>query len=642
MRPSVLFSRVAVVALALCAIPAPWNDLASLTERSFFSDGATYYAMGHSLAHDFNLEYEARDLARTRRDYPGGPQGIFLKRASGGFTFQGRVTSEEPRLYFGKAMTYPILASPFVALWGTRGFLVFNVLCLLAGWFFAWRLCASGHEATMPALIVSAAMVFATVTPIYVFWIQPEVMNFALITAALLCGQTKRPALAALLFGVAAYTKPTHVVMALPFILGPLIATETGLGRRVAETVRRGVMVVVIAALGFLLNAGVTGEWNYQGGERKTFGGLYPFDQTREREVTFGNSGEWMTTMKLGPRSQGSESAPGQKGIGLGIEQAPEELSQMFRANLLYVWFGRYAGLFPYFAPAFLTLIVFLVIGPRTGRREAVGWLGVASLLLYFWLSIALLPGPTNWYGGGGALGNRYFTSALPLALLFVPKGREGLITVLGTVLSALFLAPAWASPVLHSVRPARLAARSSTLALLPAERSMLNDLALCTDAWRKKQAYDDVEGDAPLHRPGSRHGYWLYFPDDGTFGKEPLPGLTLWDGEPAEGFRVRRGRTTEILVRANEPVDWIDVTLRAQSVSDEIVIDTGRASETRSVTPGADVTFSIQPGSSLMYYDSFVYSVRVTSRASRGDSFDDKTSTLVRFALHVSPRPTR
>ena len=141
----------------------------------------------------------------------------------------------------------------------------------------------------------------------------------------------------------------------------------------------------------------------------------------------------------------------------------------------------------PYFAPAFLALVAFLVIGPRT--RE--GGLGVVALLLFAFISIRVLPGPTNWYGGGGTVGNRYFMAALPLAMLFLPRGLELVVAGLGLAASFLFLGPAWSRPVEHTLHPALLASRpGSPITYLRAERAMLNDLSFCTDPWRKKQAW--------------------------------------------------------------------------------------------------------------------------------------------------------
>src|SRR5262245_64186921 len=48
--------------------------------ETFWSDGATYYAMAHSLARDFDLRYERKDLERVFQEFRSGPSGLFLKR----------------------------------------------------------------------------------------------------------------------------------------------------------------------------------------------------------------------------------------------------------------------------------------------------------------------------------------------------------------------------------------------------------------------------------------------------------------------------------------------------------------------------------------------------------------------------------
>ena len=634
--PRLLMMVVAAALLGRCFI----SDPAKLSEGHFFSDGATYYSMAWSLVGDFDLEYTAGDLARVKREYPEGPTGLFLKRAFGGFELDGsapwikRVPPERKKLYFGKALTYPIVAAPFVAVLGTRGFLVFNALCLLVAWLCAFvelrRRASDGL-----AVFSSAALILATVAPIYVFWIQPELLNLALVSLALLAWRCDHPMLSALLFGLAAYTKPTHILMAAPLGLSPLFEAGAPLAKRLIETIRRGAVMALCAVALFGANVLVTGEWNYQGGERKTFGSEFPFDRGPLKDVTFGNSGEWMTTMKLGPLGEGEEETR-----GAGIAQSAMELHSMFLANLADFWVGRYAGMLPYFAPAFLALVLFLVLGPK----EKEGWFAIAALLLFYLVSIRILPGPSNWYGGGGTVGNRYFMAALPLAAYFLPRGRDLLVGLLGTALSAMFLFPAWLQPVEHSIKPSLLASPpGGPLTYLRAERAMLNDLSFCTDAWRKKQPYDGAEGDPPIHRPGSRHGYWLYFPDNGTFGRETIPGMFHKDGEPMEGFRVQRGEITEVLLRANEPVDWIDVTLFGMRTGDDIEINAGGAAH-RALVPGLGaVSFRVVPGPYVIYYDSFVYSLTAQSRGiavTQNPAASQTEHTLVRLALHVSPRP--
>ena len=615
------------------------NDPAKLSGGRFFSDGATYYTMAWSLVGDFDLEYSASDLARVEREYPDGPSGIFLKRSFGGLEFDEaapwlkRVPETDKRIYFGKAMTYPVAAAPFVAVFGTRGFLILNALCLIVAWVCAF-LELRRRAPDRVALLASATLILATVAPIYVVWTQPELMNLALVALALTAWRRDRPLLSALLFGIAGYTKPTHLLMAAPLGLAPLFDATLSAGKRVLEAVRRGAVMVLCSVLLFGLNTAVTGEWNYQGGERKTFGPEFPFQRGALRDVTFGNSGEWMTTMKLGPLQEGEAETRGS-----GIAQSAAELDLMFRANLVDFWTGRYGGVLPYFAPVLLALALFLLLGPR----EKEGWLAIAGLLIFYFVSIRILPGPTNWYGGGGTVGNRYFTAALPLAMYFIPRGREFLVSILSLAVSALFLFPAWLQPMEHSLKPSRLTSPAGgPFSYLRAELAMLNDLSFCTDAWRKKQPYDDVEGDPPVHRPGSKHGYWLYFPDDGTFGREIIPGMVRPDGEPMEGFRVKRGESTEILLRANEPVDWIDVTMIGMRTVDDLEISAGGIPQ-RALVPGlGSVRLRVYPGPPLPYYDSFVYALKAQSRGVAVTQTPDSGQTehaLMHLALHVSPR---
>ena len=105
------------------------------------SDEATYVAMALSVAYDGDLTYEKRDLERFAGLYHSGPNGIFLKR---GKHLRDRIRRAVPvrppdqsattripdRLYYGKAFIYPVLAAPFVRLYGLNGLLIVNVLLL--------------------------------------------------------------------------------------------------------------------------------------------------------------------------------------------------------------------------------------------------------------------------------------------------------------------------------------------------------------------------------------------------------------------------------------------------------------------------------------------------------------------------------
>src|SRR5262245_61696558 len=82
-------STTAAIGLLLCTW-AVSVDVIKATERAFIGDAATYYTLGRSLAADWDFEFRREDLTRVAEEYPGGPEGLFLKRSRG-------------HLYFAKA-----------------------------------------------------------------------------------------------------------------------------------------------------------------------------------------------------------------------------------------------------------------------------------------------------------------------------------------------------------------------------------------------------------------------------------------------------------------------------------------------------------------------------------------------------------
>jgi hypothetical protein len=599
----------------------------------FWADGATYHAMAWSLAEDGDLRYEARDILRVRRELPSGPQGIFLKRASGGlkwdraagFPWVRRVGEKEPRIYYAKAFLYPLAAAPFVKAFGTRGLLLVNALALSLSLVLAY---AELRRQAPPGRALAAGLLLflGTVTPLYLVWPQPELFNLALVAAALAAWRRDRALLAGVLIGLAAYSKPYNVLLALPLGVEPLLpGRAASLGKGLAVTARRAAVVAATVIALFGLNKAVTGEMNYQGGERKTFYGTFPFET---QAVTFGNSGIWATTNELGPRVEPAGSdAPAATPRGAAPARSGSEVRESFLRNLGYFWAGRYAGVIPYYLPAFVALALFLVRGPRT----TTGGLAVAALaasyLFYVWAI------PDNWYGGGGTIGNRYFLNLLPLAVLFVPRGAEWPVAASGLA-CALWLAPVLASPIVHSLRPGDHAMRLP-FRLFPAELTMLNDLSVFTEPWRKKRPVGDTEGDPREGRIADPTAYYLYFPDDGTFGRDEV------DGRP--GFWLRGGQRSEVILRALEPVRSMRVTVIAGPAGDEVTATIGGRTETLRAGPGESATAAFETGPGYQWYDSFLHVLHF--RSARGaplPSSDRSVGAFVRIELDVDRRPPR
>jgi hypothetical protein len=620
-----------LVAVALVAAVGPL-DLPQASGGEFWGDSATYYAMASSLAHDLDLRFEARDLERVRREYPGGPQGLFLKRASGGLTIDGsvgfpwvrRVRADEGRLYYAKAFAYPLATAPFVLVFGTRGLLVANALALGTALFLGYGLLRRQRRPPLPSLSTVLVLVLATVAPLYLVWPTPEVFGLLLVAAAFAAWAARRPLLSAVLFGVAGFVKPTNVLMALPLGLEPLLPRpgepwRARLGARGLESLRRGAVLAVTVLAFYAANGAITGELNYQGGERKTFYGRYPFDA---QGTTFDSAGAWMTTENLGPLVEGRDEAKlSQK---TGPLRDPAELRESFAWNLAYFWVGRFGGALACFPPAVVALALFVLRGPRSRA----GWLAlgavVVSWLAYIWII------PDNWYGGGGTVGNRYFLSLLPAFLLIVPADRERPLALVGLPLGLLFVGPVLAAPVQSSLHPGAHAMRAP-YTLLPAELTMLNDLSAFVEPWRKKRPFGFV-GDPGGPRHADADAYFLYFMDDGTWGKEAYGGRT--------GFWLRGGSGAEVVLRAFDiaPVERIVVRLAGGPRGDVVSLRRGLHRERVTLGPGQVLERTLEPGKGLRYYDTFLYVLDFGSR--RGGFLPDGRSVGAFVEIRLSTGP--
>jgi hypothetical protein len=564
---------VAGLALVLCAVV----DLPQAADGRFWSDGATYHAMAGSLAFDRDLAFGPEDLARVRSVHPGGPQGVFLKRVRG--------ASGASRLVYAKPYLYPAVGAPFARVFGVdRGLLLLNgaLFALALGLGYS-ELRRSGSSLAAAAGVLS---LFALgVAPVYLLWQTPEVLNLALVTAGLVAYRRDRPLLAAVALGLAVYSKPTHLAAALPLLLAPLVSGELGVARRLAESARRAVVLAAAAAACFAIGWLATGEINYQGGERKTFYDSYPYDPG----VSFDSAGVWMTTNQVGPLVAGRDDDASSDRIA--PPRAPAELRRAFLLNLGYFWVGRFGGAVPYFPGFAAALLLFLALGPRA--RD--GWLALGAVAAAWTGTLLVIP--DNWYGGAGTIGNRYLLGFLPLGLLLLPRGRGLAAAALAAFVTGSLLLPVLASPIRHSLGPGAHATQPA-FRLLPAELTMLSDLSVFTDVWRKRRPYDQSQA-AP---------YFLWFLDDGTFGQESSFG--------AEGFWLRGGERAEVVLQAARPPARLRLLVTAGPAGDIVTLRLGSAREQLVLQPLKSRELSFEAPRPLVgYYGTSLYRLQLGSR---------------------------
>ena len=551
-------------------------------------DEATYTAAAFSVAYDGDLAFERKDLERYWAIYTCEPSGIFLQKARGFYRFSPRfpfvrfVAWNDPpgdRLYFGKAFIYPLLAAPFVWLFGLNGMLVFNVLLLAgaAGCGYAFLYARSGSKPASAALTL--AFLGVSIVPVYVVWFTPEMFNLALLFYAYFLwlykevsapDQSIAPArvrawfnrflygagsdvAAAVLLGMLVFSKPLYALLPGPLVVWLLWK------RRFNRAVQVAVVVVLVAGGLFAANAWNSGEWNYQGGNRRQF---YPHNMVfKNPEATF---------------EGGLSNATNQLHSAVFD---PRAIVYRFCLNSGYFLFGRHFGLMPYFFPGFAAMLLWLA------RWKWIrGWQFLTMLGAIGTVALMLVVLPYTWSGGGGPPGNRYFMGVYPALFFLLPPLESLLVPALVWAGGAVFTAQLVLNPYFTAKYPYWNVDHGAVRAL-PIELTMVNDLPIMLDL---------------VTRPPIRHSaepqLLLYLLDRNAYAPEPA------------GLWVKGGRRADIIVRTTEPLKEMRVRV-SSPIPNHVRLSFGGRSTTLDLKPGQAME-AVIPSDGGVYADNGYSSV--------------------------------
>ncbi|HUF47076.1 MAG TPA: hypothetical protein VMM93_04610, partial [Vicinamibacterales bacterium] len=474
----VLSRTLAGVVIVVVAVAGRFVDFRALA-GPVKGDEATYIAMAFSLAHDGDLLYDRGDYERFVAANDQIPDGIFLKRAYDlEVDFEASwppvriVQTPEPateRLTYGKALIYPLVAAPFVALGGLGGMLAFNLVLLGICVICAVRV-AQARAGRWPGLVFGVAFIGATVVPVYTVWLTSELFNFTTVLVAYYLWLYKKVApagqgsrgfwtdlVAAVLLGVATYSKLTNALLVAPIGFDYLRQLRFRALALLALAFTAGTVGL------FGLTALTSGEWNYQGAavasDRRTFHSRVPFDDTG---TPFEVAGNPMVT----------------NDADTGTVLAPEALA-LLPTNILYFLFGRHAGLVPYYFPACVLVALFFW---RVRRAES--WQWTTLLTVAASAGALLIFAPYVWNGGGGPPGNRYFLSLYPTFIALVPVALPAAASVTALLGGALFTLGIVVRPFQASLEP-WTNADWPPLRWLPVELTIVDDLPVRLHAKR-------------------------------------------------------------------------------------------------------------------------------------------------------------
>ncbi|MBI1872871.1 MAG: DUF2029 domain-containing protein [Acidobacteria bacterium] len=562
--------------------------------HGFQSDEATYYSLAHSLASDGDFVFERKDLTRVWKEFPTGPEGIFLKRGrdlevrwGGRFPFVHLARRQDrgaDRLYYGKSYIYPLVAAPFVRLFGTNGFLILHAILMVLSFACTYAfLVARGRPPV--ALLYAGVFFVGSVVPVYMVWLTPELFNLSLAIFGLLLWTYKEVAAgpgggvlrsassdywAAGMFAIATFSKPTNIVLILP-VIGLHLWRRQWRGAVIAAVVYGSLVVALLAG-----NLAISGEVNFQGGDRKTFYAAtgFPFQSA---EATFDTVGQERTT----------DSIP------FDVLLTRDALVRVFPHNLAYFVFGRHTGLVPYFFPGVLSFLLFLGAG---SRRERWQWL-LASTVVVASVGL-LLYMPHTYSGGGGPIGNRYFLGFYPILLFLTPPLRSVVAPVAALAVGGLFTAQLVANPFEVSFRPAEHP-KSGPYRVLPVELTLLNDLPVNVTPRRVRQP---LAGDPPV---------LAYFLDNNAYDRE---GDRFWVRGESRAELILRAPTVPrpdgtytslhlagVNVELQTGEVATQVTMRSAAEYQEVAL-AGRATGVVRLRMGAGVPYRPYPGQPTTY----------------------------------------
>jgi hypothetical protein len=536
------------------------------TNYGLKGDEATYVSMAMSIADDLDVSYQRADLERFWQAYGSGPEGIFLKRGArvrlqqtDRFPFvavEWLGDSRNDRLYFGKALIYPLAVAPFVRVAGLNGFWLFHVL-LLGGILLAGFCFLSARSPDLPAFLFTLAFIGASITPLYGVYLGPDFFNFALVFFAYFAWLYKEVAvepattrvgrslrgpqsdyLAVLLLGMATYSKPLFILLAGPLVLSLWWHRRWWAGLRV------GIVYVAVVVGFFTLHAAITGEMNYQGGDRKTFYGTFPFESP---DRTFQNTGLDMTTNDPGDALQADLFWP------------------RFGHNLVYFFAGRHFGFALYCFPGIVVLAMCL-----RRLRSLTVW-QVTGLLAFFATAIGLLVMiPVGWSGAGGPIGNRYFIPTYAVLLFCVPPFQQVGPALVAWIGGTLFTGHILLTPF-ASAKETWAATERGAARLFPVELTQTNDLPVELNPRRSRVRFGDNEE------------MLLYLLDENSFTPEP------------SGMWIAGDARADILVRVYKPPSRVMLVFNSP-IANTVHVRTSGMTRTAKLEPGSLTTLTFRP----------------------------------------------
>jgi len=528
-----------------------------------FADESTYRAAAESLAYDFDLQYTRdEDVIRYIKVWPPGPLGILLQVDPNDYS----------KYYYAKPFIYSLAGAILFRLLGENSLLLVNFLCFFFMIYFGYRFLLRRNEPLM-ALLLAGGYFLLSVCFVYNFWFHPEIFTAFLVFMGLffwlrepsavkkgegksaltgllarLAAGERKDFLAAAFLAMATFAKGIPVVF-----IGAILLTYTLKGR-LWHAFKIGVVFILIVGMLFFISYLFTDNLNPYGGARKAFVTRYPF---KYPTYTF--------------KTYGSETTTAKTEFTFAFEV-------MF-LNLFYFFFGRFTGFLYYLFPGVLAIFYFMINKNKEGAKISL----LCFAFLYILITIVMIP--TNYHGGGGCIGNRYFLSAYPAFFFLIGrvKGKKGLLIAL--VITAFFLSPVMVNTLTSSFRPGIHATKFPYTAL-PLELTLTDSLPTNVDPSRKGIRFP---------------GYLMYFVDYNSWVE-------------GDGFWVKGQSRAEAICKTRDKINSLLVKVANGMEENEVNLFFGGQSLKTSLKPLEIKKFVLDNPSPFVFRDLLFYRLKIRS----------------------------
>ena len=301
-----------------------------------------------------------------------------------------------------------------------------------------------------------------------------------------------------------------------------------------------GAVSVAVAGAFFGLTAMNAGEFNYQGGDRKTFYTAFPFDGSKDN--VWDRKGTEMST---------NDS---------DADSVLQDFPNRFAHNVEYFLIGRHFGFVPYFFPGALAIVLWLFSRERRRPWRLLIFLAVVGSAIGL-----LIFAPYSWSGGGGPTGNRYIIGVYAAMFFLTPPMTSIVPAILAWIGGALFTAKMLVNPFVAAKSP-YLATERGFARWLPVEVTMANDLPIMLiEGPRAHSWFNDV---------------LLYFLDEHAYPPEVI------DAAGHTGVWIAGDGRADIIMRSDWPIDHLRMTVESR-VPTVFIVSAGGGAGPRAADAG-------------------------------------------------------